>query len=209
MSKEKKHLTAAEETRLQEFEAMSERMIADGYRRVTLTISIAKANLLSVAMLVGYGILAGWLFFSAATKPDFDMSLPKMLVFIASLLILIVLHELIHGLTWACFSEHHWKDISFGVKWESLTPYCTCKAPLGKGQYILGALMPMFVLGVLPTVAAIVTGSWLLLVLSVIMFSAAAGDVMIVWKFLTYRVKGSEAVYIDHPTEAGSVIFER
>ena len=45
MSKEKNHLTAAEETRLQEFEAMSERMIADGYRRVTLTISIAKANL--------------------------------------------------------------------------------------------------------------------------------------------------------------------
>ena len=61
----------------------------------------------------------------------------------------------------------------------------------------------------IPTVIAILSGSFLLLILGVVMFASAAGDIMIVWKFLTYRIKGSEAVYIDHPTEAGSVIFER
>ena len=36
----------------------------------------------------------------------------------------IVVHELIHGLTWACYAKSGWKSISFGVMWKMLTPYC-------------------------------------------------------------------------------------
>lgn len=208
MKKETK-LSAAEEARLREFEELSERMAAQGYHRVILTINILTANLFSLALMAGYGILAFWLFLRADTARSFRFGITGSILLLICFLVGIVVHELIHGLTWACFSEHHWKDISFGVKWDSLTPYCTCKAPLGKGQYIIGALMPMLLLGVLPTLIAIFSGSFLLLILGVVMFASAAGDIMIVWKFLTYRIKGSEAVYIDHPTEAGSVIFER
>lgn len=41
----------------------------------------------------------------------------------------IVVHELIHGLTWAYFAKKGFKSIRFGVFWEMLTPPPIAIAP--------------------------------------------------------------------------------
>ncbi|MBO7668837.1 MAG: DUF3267 domain-containing protein [Firmicutes bacterium] len=133
----------------------------------------------------------------------------ELLVFIAAMAALIVIHELVHGLTWACFAKGGFKSIEFGFIKKYLTPYCTCAEPLKKGQYILGALMPLLVCGLLPALIAAICGSTLLLWLSEVMIFAASGDVMIVGKILTHRSAATETVYLDHPTEAGLILFER
>ena len=120
-----------------------------------------------------------------------------------------MVHELIHGLSWSLFAEHHWKDIEFGFMKQYLTPYCTCGVPLEKGAYIFGALMPLILLGILPMIAGILCGSFGILLLGIIMADSAAGDIMIVWKILRYRSEAGTIVYIDHPTQAGGVIFEK
>ena len=51
-------------------------------------------------------------------------------------LLLIFVHELIHGITWAVFAKKGRKAISFGFIPQYLTPYCTCNEPLKKGEYI-------------------------------------------------------------------------
>ena len=51
------------------------------------------------------------------------------------------------------------KDIEFGVMWKYLTPYCTCRKSLKRGQYITGNLMPTIVLGFIPAIASIISGS--------------------------------------------------
>lgn len=202
-------MTKAEEKRLAEFEAMSDRLIAEGYRRTDLQIDIVKANIFSVGLMIVYGLLAAFLFFMVHISGGVSFDIPKMLLFVVLIFVLIVVHELIHGATWAIFSEHHWKDISFGFMVKTLTPYCTCKTPLGKWQYIAGALMPLILLGIVPTVVAIFNGSFLTLLLGIVMVAGAAGDILIVWKFLRHQVTGQEVLYIDHPTAAGSVVFER
>jgi hypothetical protein len=118
-------------------------------------------------------------------------------------------HELIHGLTWSFFTPHGFKDIDFGIMRDSLTPYCTCKMPLPKGQYIVGALMPLIVFGIIPIVVAFCTGWIGFLYLGILMTVSAAGDVMIVVKALRHKSTADETLLYDHPTEAGSVIFER
>ena len=45
--------------------------------------------------------------------------------------------------------------------------------------------------------------------MGIIMADSAAGDIMIVRDILRYRSTAEEVVYIDHPTQAGGVIFER
>ena len=45
--------------------------------------------------------------------------------------------------------------------------------------------------------------------MGIIMTVSAAGDIMIVWRLLTYRSQAETVVYIDHPTQAGGVIFEK
>ena len=202
-------LTPAEERRLQAFEALSESMLAQGYRRAELTVGIVKANVFAVVLLlpllaIGFGL---FLLKNRGLSGSFTPLGP--LLFALVLFALIVVHELIHGLSWSIFAEHHWKDIEFGFMKQYLTPYCTCTVPLSKGQYIFGALMPLVVLGLLPMLAGILLGSVPVLLMGIIMADAAGGDILIVWKILRYRSGAKDVVYIDHPTQAGGVIFEK
>ncbi len=48
-----------------------------------------------------------------------------------------------------------------------------------------------------------------MLFLGIVMTDAAAGDIMIVNRLLAYRSNAGEITYMDHPTEAGGVVFEK
>ena len=47
------------------------------------------------------------------------------------------------------------------------------------------------------------------LLMGIFMADSAAGDILIVWKILRYRSSAERIVYMDHPTQAGGVIFEK
>lgn len=209
-AKEKRRkLSPAEERRLRSFEELSETMIGQGYRRVELTVGIVKANGFAVVLLIPLLIVGIGLFLLKNHAFGRGLGAMNPLLFLVLLFALIVIHELIHGLSWAVFARHHWRDIEFGFMKQYLTPYCTCRVPLSKGQYIFGALMPLILLGILPMIAGILAGSMGVLLLGIIMADAAAGDILIVWKILRYKTNGADVVYIDHPTQAGGVIFEK
>lgn len=202
-------LSPAEERRLRAFEALAESMGARGYRRVELTVGIVKANVFAVVLLIPLLIVGIGLFLLINRGAGRGFAGINPILFFVLLFALIVIHELIHGLSWAMFAEHHWKDIEFGFMKQYLTPYCTCGVPLSKGQYIFGALMPLVLLGLIPMLVGILTGSLQTLLMGIIMADAAAGDILIVWKILRYRSGAESIVYIDHPTQAGGVIFEK
>ena len=202
-------LTEAERKRLVRFEALSALMAEKGYRRVDLTIGMGKATVFSVVLLIPLLIIGFGLFMLLNRGEMHSFEPMHFLVFLAVFLVLTAVHELIHGVSWAIFSAHHWKDIDFGIMRKSLTPYCTCCVPLTKGQYIFGAMMPLLILGIIPMIAGIVSGSMLVLLLGILMADGAAGDIMIVWNFLRYKSQAKDIVYMDHPTQAGSVVFEK
>ena len=205
-----RELTKAEKKRLERFEACASEMVRKGYRRVDLTVSIISANkfalfLLIPLLLAGFGLM----FLLGRDIKLTNLSPAVLIVFMISYFVLVVLHELIHGVSWALFTPHHFKDIEFGFMKQYVTPYCTCSVPLEKRQYIFGALMPMVLLGILPMLAGILTGSVPVMLMGVIMTDAAAGDIMIVRNIRKYQSRAQNIVYMDHPTQAGGVIFEK
>ncbi len=204
-----RQLTEAEQKRLKRFEELSESMVSQGYERTELTVSIVKANVFAVGLLVPLFVIGLGVFLLVHGTLAKGLSKGALLAVMAAFFALIVVHELIHGASWAVFTPHRWKDIEFGFMKQYMTPYCTCGVPLTKGQYIFGALMPLFTLGILPMVLGIVFGSLPVLLLGIIMADAAAGDIMIVWNILRYKTDAGTVVYMDHPTQAGGVIFTR
>ena len=202
-------LTPAEQKRLAKFEALSRDMIERGYARVELTVGIVKANVFAIGLLVPLFIIGFGLFFLRNRTFSGRFAPAVMLLLLLAFLALVVVHELLHGAGWAIFAEHGFRDIEFGFMKQYMTPYCTCLVPLTKGQYIFGALLPCVMLGILPMIAAILLGSLPLLFLGIVMTDSAAGDMLIVWKILRYRSEAKEIVYMDHPTQAGGVIFEK
>lgn len=131
-------------------------------------------------------------------------SLPMSLTIFATLIIGIILHELIHGVTWAVFAKNGFKSMKFGILLKMLTPYCHCKEPLKVRQYIIGAIMPSIILGLFPAILAIIQGNILLLAFGTIFTIAAFGDFMII---NLLKNEDRNSYVLDHPSEAGCFVY--
>lgn len=210
MEKKERNLTPVEQKRKADFERICGEMEQKGYLKRDLTVSVLQANLMAVIVMLPFVVAAFVLYgiFHPA-GPELSFSLRGILVFYAALLLLIALHEVIHGLTWGAFAKGHWKAIAFGFIWKMLMPYCTCSEPLMKWQYVTGIAMPTLVLGFVPAIIAAVTGNFWLLALSAIMLLSGGGDFCIILKMLLHRHPHTEVLYYDHPYECGVVAFEK
>jgi len=210
MAREKKErkLTEAEQRRLDHFNEVGDALVAQGYTRTDLQINMVTANVVSIVGAVA--LLALCIVAFSFIHPEVDLASGySLIVLLAALVVLIVVHELIHGLTWSRFTPNGFKDVEFGVMWNALAPYCACNAPLKKGPYILGAMMPLVTLGIIPLVVAFCIGSVPLLYIGALMVVGATGDILIVLKLLGHKSTATDVLLYDHPTEGGSVIFER
>ncbi len=188
----------------------------ENYKKEKLTIDLVWANVFGILILIPIGLLFGLPFYFI-WKPQLDIKqyldsagplgagLGFLLIF--EILILgIVLHELIHGIIWAKFAKEGFKSIKFGVLWEMLTPYCHCKEALNVRQYIIGAIAPAIILGIIPTIIAIITGNLGLLIFGMLFTMAAGGDFLII---NLIRKESSSDLVQDHPSEAGCFIYRK
>ncbi len=203
-------LSPQEQERLQAFQAMSSELRKQGYRQTSLVIGIDKANKLAIMMILPL-LALGMVLFVLLGKgaPIGFRSLKDSLLFFAGVIILTVAHELVHGITWSIFAPNHFNDIEFGFMKETLTPYCTCRAPMNKKEYILGTIMPLIIIGIIPTAAGILMHSFMLMLLGIIMISGASGDIMIINALRKYHSDCSEQIICDLPVQAGCMVFER
>lgn len=85
-----------------------------------------------------------------------------------------------------------------------ITPYCHCKEPLTPKQYIIGAITPSIILGFIPALASLMTGSFPLLIFAILFTVGAAGDFMIIRLMLKEH---RDSLVLDHPSEAGYYVF--
>lgn len=206
MSKERK-LTKAEERRKAQLEVLCEEMDKQGYKPVELKIDIVAANVFALVVAAPFLLLVLVPYVMLHGNPlaqDYNMVL-----FVVAILVGIVVHELIHGLTWSSFTKDGWKSIEFGVIWQYLTPYCTCREPMKKVPMILAAIMPTIVLGFVPAIVGILTGQAILILFAAALIIGGGGDMMIIWNIVKYRTEASEVLYLDHPYEVGTFVFEK
>ncbi|MBO9593840.1 MAG: DUF3267 domain-containing protein [Niabella sp.] len=189
------------------------------YQKELLIIDLQKANryalltLLTAVIVFGVPYYAIWAdqFSMAHIKGTFRNleARYKYLLALLPLLVIslgIVLHELIHGLTWSLFARNGHRSIKYGILRKYATPYCHCREPLQVRHYILGALMPAAILGVLPAITAVIWGNFYLLAAGIFFIMAATGDFMIV-HLLRHEKRGDQVM--DHPSEAGCYIYRR
>ena len=131
-TEKKRELTEAEKKRLAKFETVSRKMEEEGYTKEELTVSIVAANLLALLLGAPF-IAAGVIAYIAVNRMEglADIFGIKGLVSIVVLILLVVIHEGIHGLTWSFFAENGFKDIEFGFIKQYLTPSWVISNPKG------------------------------------------------------------------------------
>lgn len=194
-------------------------ILMEGYTEKKLTIDLMKANQYALKVLLYSCVIFGVPYFIIWNEQfswnhlvqTFSRLAKKytFLIGIIPIVVLalgIVLHELIHGLTFLPFCKNGFKSIKFGFLVKYLTPYCHCKEPLKLKNYKIGVLMPAIILGFIPSVWAIVTGNFYILSFGIFFTMSAAGDFMIL---NILKNEKPEDFVLDHPSEAGCFVYTK
>lgn len=69
--------------------------------------------------------------------------------------------------------------------------------------------MPTIVLGFIPAIASIISGSLFVFAVAELMIMSGGGEFLIIAKALMYRRQSRDTLFRDHPYEAGLVVFDK
>jgi hypothetical protein len=187
----------------------------EGYERKELLIDAVWANVFAFIMLPPVCLMFVLPFF-LLWKSDFPDLIDNFHVFgitgYTSLILIVliivgsILHELIHGIFFAKYAVNGWKSIKFGVMWKMLAPYCHCKEPLKVRHYIIAAIMPVIILGLIPGIVSLIWGSPALLISGVFFTVSGGGDILIIWSL---RNENKDDLVQDHPSKIGCYVFKK
>ena len=173
----------------------------EGYATELRTIGMLKANIVALVvlgllcLLGAAGLYAIWGGFSLG-NPWNGM------LFIVGFGVGVAVHELIHGFTWMWVTRSSFSHLRFGLLQGGV--YCHIDVPMSKRKYVVGALMPLLLLGIVPFLLSFATHSLWLMLFGVIFIACAMGDVLIVWAI---RHDSADTLVYDHPSEAGCVVY--
>ena len=173
-----------------------------------LVMSFGRINLLAIPVgiaivvvtLVPYGLLWGLDALGEGMARFFALA-----SLLPAVIIGVVVHEVLHGVTWALAGGRPLSLIKFGFNLATLTPFAHFKEPLSANAYRLGAAMPGLVLGLIPVVGALATGNGWLAGFGAIFLVAAAGDIIILWML---RDAPASSTIQDHPSKPGCIVYD-
>jgi hypothetical protein len=127
------------------------------------------------------------------------------IILIVVLILSVIAHELIHGISWVFFGRKPFSAVKFGFQWKTLTPYAHLKEPVEVNVYRIGGFMPGFLLGILPYLLSLGLGNGNLFWFGLVHTAAASGDWLVLW--LIRNLKPGTQVE-DHPTNVGCYVIE-
>ena len=202
-------LTPKEQARLKAFIKQDKELIRKGYERVDLTTTVLKAN--TVGYLATLPFIAIYIILFVIFRKNFiiDPNSGEVIIFPFLMIIGIVIHECLHGLTWGLLSGKKFQDIEFGFIVKDLTPYCYCRSALSRGKYLLGLLMPLTVLGLILSGVSFIFNSFLLLITGIMMIFGTAGDLLIAILIFKNKPTKKKILYHDDPTKVGVVMYQK
>ena len=183
MADDKRKLTEKELKRKNDFEKISSEMQQKGYKMKNVVINTQKAKYLALLVMFPFMALTFWLYNKVngfnldGISWGYAVALPLLI------LCLIIVHELIHGITWAIFAKNHFHAIDFGIA------------------------MPTLVLGCGGAVAAVMTNQLLLFFAAEYMILSGGGDFQLILRSILTDKR--ESLYCAHPYECGFVVFEK
>ena len=175
-----------------------------------LTIESTKANLMGVLFLLPAVLLFGLPFYylwhdSINFHAEIIMLKANIFTSLLVLLVFMVVHELLHALAYLILTQGDYKNISFGIIWKNMTPYCHYAKPISVLQYRIAVITPGILTGVLPLIYALAIGDFIVFAFGILFLLGAIGDFIILWIIRNERPK---TMLKDHPDEIGCIIMD-
>ena len=173
----------------------------EGYATELRTIGMLKANVMALVVLGLFCLLGVAGMYAVWGGISFGRPWSSML-FCIGIFAGVAVHELIHGFTWMWATRSGFSHLRFGLLQGGV--YCHIDVPMSKRKYVVGALMPLMLVGVVPFLLSFATNSLWLMLFGAIFIGCAMGDVLIVWAI---RKEPPDTLVYDHPSEPGCIVY--
>jgi hypothetical protein len=182
-------------------------MIDSEREEIEIVIPLKTANVYSFLFFLAALALFGLPYSLIWSTGNFILAwrsfLTDYILLIVSILGGMLLHEVIHAVAWSAFADKGLKSIRFGINWKNLAPYVHCDEYLRLPSFALGVALPGILLGVLPAVASLITGSGWLLCFGVFFTAGAAGDFLSLLKLRSFP---PSKFVMDHSDHLGFIV---
>lgn len=157
-------------------------------------LNVGKLNIVCVVLFVLMIIMSSILYKGDLAQDFYEVNLMILLVAdVATMLI----HELLHSLSYTlCGGD--FKKIVYGAYLEKGVLYCLCKQNISRKNILNSLMVPLFYLGIIPYIIAIIFELPFLLFLSILNIVGAAGDIMM-FIYIIQLDKSIEFSEFDNP----------
>ena len=122
----------------------------------------------------------------------------------AGIVFSVPVHELLHALGWAAVNRSL-RCVRLGFDRRTCTPYCACSAPMQRGKYLVGALFPWLLLGIVPAALSVALKNICLLLFALVNVVFAGADTAVALRAMTGRAN----LLLDHYERAGFYAFSK
>ena len=162
-------------------------------------LDLIVANIFAIVLLI-IGMIFYFITFKKGTFNDkyFGIELLLLLSYFA-------LHEIFHGIGYSLFAKDK-KNLKYGAALEKGVFYAMCQEEISKKAIIISLLFPLIFLTLVTGIIAIVFKIPYLLLLSIINFSGAAGDIIMLF-FIPKLPK--DINYIDYNNSIGCTFVSK
>ena len=175
-----------------------ESLTAQGWRAERYTFTAVQTYLWGILFALPFVLLAGGLYrmflLNRAALLDHTS-----LILLAVIIVSVPLHEALHGLGWKLAGRLQKGDVTFFIR--GGIPMCACRTILPAQAYLIGTLLPFFVLGAGSFLFLFLCPGTMSLLTALVNLMLPGADLAISW-----RVLRSEAALIaDNPDGAGFI----
>ena len=117
MKEKERNYTEAEKKRWDAFEQKRLKLIEQGYKDKEMTVGLVKANIFAIILTMVYAVIASIVYFQVNenTSKLFSFNMIELFIFVIGMAVMIVIHELIHGLVWEFFLGKNLKILNLGL----------------------------------------------------------------------------------------------
>jgi len=183
--------------------------ISNDGKETDLSIPLWKANIYSFPIFIFSLIVTvfpySFLWGTEKVYSEFS-STSNFLLLILIFFFGIILHEIIHAISWVMFAKIPFSKIKFGFNVRSLSPYAHCGETVTAKVYRIALLTPAIILGFIPISISYVSGSVWFFVTGLLFTVTACGDFFI---FCLIRKVKNDQLVADHPERAGCKVVEK
>lgn len=150
-------------------------------KKTALIVNGAAIVIMLILFFIGYKVMPVFSLFGTDDEFYYRTTFIKLIVLCVSMVVYLLLHELVHGITMKLFGA---KKIKYGFT--GLYAYAGCDEYFAKAPYIVIALAPIVIWGIVIFIINCFVPDdwfWIVYIIQIMNISGAAGDLYVTFKF--------------------------